>query len=144
MGRLDGEDLSRAYASSDTFAFPSLTETFGQVLQEAMASGLAVLAMRAGATPEIVEDGRTGLLCDPAAPRAWAACAQLLAGSAETRRALGAHGRAASLARSWDAIFGSLMADYALLASRAGSRDRGGWGLWDGPLAAMLAQGTWR
>lgn len=143
-GQLLGADLSRAYASADIFAFPSLTETFGQVLQEAMASGLAVLAMRAGGSQEIVEDGCTGLLCDPGAPRAWTDCARLLARSPEIRRALGACGRAAALSRSWDAVFDSLMADYAALAARSEASQHSALGLLCGPLAAMLAQGTWR
>src|SRR4029079_4685101 len=62
LGWLDGDALARAYASADVFLFASATDTFGQVLLEAQASGLAVVAVQAGGPCELVEDGVTGLL----------------------------------------------------------------------------------
>lgn len=64
-GRLYGEELASAYASSDIFVFPSTTKTAGLVLLEAMASGLPVLAAKCGPTSEQVKHGITGLLYDP-------------------------------------------------------------------------------
>jgi glycosyltransferase involved in cell wall biosynthesis len=64
-GYLLGEELSRAYASSDVFIFPSTTETLGLVLMEAMAAGLPIVAARSGPTCEQIEDGETGVLFDP-------------------------------------------------------------------------------
>lgn len=61
-GFLHGEELAKAYASSDAFMFPSTTETLGLVILEAMASGLPVIAAESGPTNEQVEDGSTGLL----------------------------------------------------------------------------------
>ncbi|WP_028782924.1 glycosyltransferase [Thalassobacillus devorans] len=61
-GFLYGEELSQAFASGDAFIFPSVTETLGLVILEAMASGLPVIAAKSGPTMEQVEDGRTGLL----------------------------------------------------------------------------------
>jgi glycosyltransferase involved in cell wall biosynthesis len=63
-GYLRGEELARAYASADIFAFPSRTETFGQVVLEAMASGLAVVALQAEGVCDIVENQRTGFLLE--------------------------------------------------------------------------------
>jgi glycogen synthase len=63
-GYLQGSDLSEAYASADVFAFPSVTETFGQVVLEAMASGLPVVGLLAEGVCDLVEHGRTGLLLD--------------------------------------------------------------------------------
>lgn len=117
-GQLQGDALAAAYASADFFAFPSLTETYGQVLQEAMASGLPVLAMRAGGVPEVVEDHRTGLLCHPSA---WVATARRLHASPALRSALGSEGRAVAVTRSWAVIFDQLVADYRLLANAAPS-----------------------
>jgi glycosyltransferase involved in cell wall biosynthesis len=57
---LRGEELARHYASADLFAFPSLSETFGNVTLEAMASGLAVVAFDYGATREHLCDGAHG------------------------------------------------------------------------------------
>lgn len=64
-GYLKGERLAEAYASSDIFAFPSISETFGQVVLEAQASGLPVVAMKAEGVSEIVVNGTTGILVDP-------------------------------------------------------------------------------
>ncbi len=61
-GYLTGEALATAYASSDVFAFPSRTETFGQVVLEAMASGLPVVGLVAEGVCDLVENERTGFL----------------------------------------------------------------------------------
>ncbi|KAL7319323.1 hypothetical protein PS15m_002473 [Mucor circinelloides] len=63
-GYLQGKDLSQAYASADIFAFPSVTETFGQVVLEAMSSGLPVVGLDAEGVRDLVDDKRTGLLLD--------------------------------------------------------------------------------
>jgi glycosyltransferase involved in cell wall biosynthesis/predicted metal-dependent phosphoesterase TrpH len=62
LGWLEGEVLARAYASADLFLFASRTDTFGQVLLEAQASGLPVVAVAEGGPCAIVDDGVTGLL----------------------------------------------------------------------------------
>ncbi|MEO8972993.1 MAG: glycosyltransferase family 1 protein [Ktedonobacteraceae bacterium] len=61
-GYLSGEALATAYASADIFAFPSRTETFGQVVLEAMASSLPVVGLLSEGVCDLVEHGRTGLL----------------------------------------------------------------------------------
>ena len=61
-GYLSGEALAAAYASADVFAFPSTTETFGQVVLEAMASGLPVVGLLAEGVRDLVTDEQTGLL----------------------------------------------------------------------------------
>ncbi|MBA2346694.1 MAG: glycosyltransferase, partial [Solirubrobacterales bacterium] len=65
LGWLEGEELATVYASADAFLFASRTDTFGQVLLEAQASGLPVLAVAEGGPLSIVEDGVTGLLREP-------------------------------------------------------------------------------
>lgn len=64
-GYLEGDALSRAYASSDVFLFPSDTETFGNVTLEAMASGLPTVCANAVGSRDLVDDGTTGFLCAP-------------------------------------------------------------------------------
>lgn len=61
MGYQKGEELAACYASSDIFAFPSHSETFGNVVLEALASGLPVIGLRAEGVCDLVEDGRTGV-----------------------------------------------------------------------------------
>ncbi|WP_090238805.1 glycosyltransferase family 4 protein [Lentibacillus halodurans] len=64
-GFMHGEELAKAYASSDIFVFPSQTETLGLVILEAMASGLPVIVANSGPTAEQVTDGENGLHYDP-------------------------------------------------------------------------------
>jgi glycosyltransferase involved in cell wall biosynthesis len=63
-----GEELAAAYASCDVFSFPSKSETFGQVVLEAQASGLPVVAFRAEGVCDIIQDGRTGWLAEIGLP----------------------------------------------------------------------------
>ncbi|CAD6888989.1 unnamed protein product [Tilletia laevis] len=67
MGHQSGKRLAAMYASASVFAFPSFTETFGQVVLEALASGLPVVGLHAEGTSDLVYHGRTGLLLDVAA-----------------------------------------------------------------------------
>ncbi len=64
-GFLTGEDLSRAYATADIFVFPSTTESFGNVVLEAEASGLPCVVAADGGVMDLVEDGVTGFLTRP-------------------------------------------------------------------------------
>jgi len=63
LGWLEGAELARAYASADVFLFPSATDTFGQVILEAQASGLPVIAVAEGGPVSLIEDRVSGLLC---------------------------------------------------------------------------------
>jgi glycosyltransferase involved in cell wall biosynthesis len=67
LGLLHGADLPRAYASADAFLFASVTDTFGQVIVEAQASGLAVVAVGQGGPVDLVVHGETGLLAEASA-----------------------------------------------------------------------------
>jgi glycosyltransferase involved in cell wall biosynthesis len=111
LGWLEGERLARAYASADIFLFASRTDTFGQVLLEAQASGLPVVAVAEGGPRSLIEDGRTGRLCPPDA-RALASAVCELASSPVLRRRLGEGGLAAVRARTWERALGQLAAGY--------------------------------
>jgi glycosyltransferase involved in cell wall biosynthesis len=90
-----GDDLARHYASGDLFVFPSLSETFGNVTLEAMASGVATVAFDYGAAREHITSTAIGraVPCDD--PEAFVAAAVALATDDEPRRAIGRAGRAA-------------------------------------------------
>jgi len=123
-GYLRGADLSTAYASSDLFVFPSDTETFGQVIQEAMASGLPVVAARAGGAIDMVRDGITGTLFTPGSAAELRAQTLRLVRAPEQCAALGAAGRAAAERRSWGRVMDELLGHYQITLHRQSLRRR--------------------
>lgn len=109
-GFLLGEELARAFASSDIFLMPSRTETLGLVVLEAMSSGLPVVAVRAGGIPEMIEDCISGYLFDTE-DQALAIIAELL-DSKPKRCAIGKAAREHSSLTSWRAATIDLVAQY--------------------------------
>ena len=103
-GRLVNGELSAHYASADVFLFPSVTETFGNVTLEAMASGLAVVAYRYAAARRHIEDGVSGLLAEPGDRAGFIAHAVSLAREPQFARELGRAARAAAQPVSWERI----------------------------------------
>jgi len=117
-GRLEGQALSEAYASGDLFIFPSTTDTFGNVLLEAMASGLPILGADVGPTREVVGP-EAGWFVEPGNGPAFAAEIVRLVDD-RTRLAVAAFAaRERATAQSWDAIWDALVADY-LTVQRGG------------------------
>lgn len=112
LGELRGEELARLYASADVFCFPSTSDTFGQVLLEAGACGLPIVAAMAGGAPELVRDGVNGLLVPPDDAGTFAAALLELAQDPARRAALGRAGRRSAEARTWDAAFVELEDSY--------------------------------
>jgi glycosyltransferase involved in cell wall biosynthesis/predicted metal-dependent phosphoesterase TrpH len=111
LGWLEGVELARAYASADIFLFPSATDTFGQVILEAQASGLPVVAVAAGGPLSLIEDHVSGLLCKPAAD-ALAESLLELASTPLLRRRLAAVALAEVRERTWEGAMGRLAAGY--------------------------------
>jgi glycosyltransferase involved in cell wall biosynthesis len=111
-GYLRGDELATAYASADMFVFPSDTETFGQVLQEAMASGLPVVAARAGGAIDLVRDGMTGALFQPGNATELRAQIFRLVNAPAQRATMGSAGRAAAEQRSWGRVMDELLGHY--------------------------------
>lgn len=101
-GLLHGKQLARAYASADAFVFPSTTETLGMAMIEAQASGLPVIAASTGATHEVVEDGRTGILYDPDSEGSMVSAVRKITSDAGLREQLGLAARAAAEERDWE------------------------------------------
>jgi len=93
LGDVTVEQLAEEYVGADLFCLPSVQEGFGIVFLEAMAAGLPVVACRAAAIPEVVEDGATGVLVPPRSPEALAeALGDLVRDPARAPR-LGGEGR---------------------------------------------------
>jgi phosphatidylinositol alpha 1,6-mannosyltransferase len=103
-GFLAGEALGQAVASMDVLLFPSVTETFGNVTLEAMASGIPVVGANATGTSSLVADGVTGRLIAPRDVAGFADAVQHNIENRDARLAAGAAGLEASRAYSWDAI----------------------------------------
>jgi glycosyltransferase involved in cell wall biosynthesis len=99
-----GEDLAHHYASADLFVFPSLTETWGNVTAEALASGLAVLAFDRAAAAQLVATGRNGVLVDPDDRGGFLRAAVRLAANPAEVRGMSRAARESVLALGWDSI----------------------------------------
>ncbi|MFD7277980.1 glycosyltransferase family 4 protein [Streptomyces sp. NPDC059862] len=119
LGRRGGDDLARIFASLDIFAHTGPFETFCQTVQEAMASGVPVVAPAAGGPLDLVDHGRTGLLVPPRDADAVTEAVRTLAADQGLRTAYGAAARATVEGRTWAAIGDQLIAHYdAVLQAR--------------------------
>ena len=120
-GHVSGHDLARAVASADVLLCPSTTETFGNVLVEAMASGLPVVSADAQNARSILTPGLDGFICAPVDVDAYAQVLAQLIADPDLRRTIGAAARRTSLTYSWDAASRSVEAAYRAVLARAAS-----------------------
>jgi len=103
-GLKQGQALARVYASVDIFVYPSLTETFGQVIQEAMASGVPVIARSQGGPADIVQPGKTGFLIAPDNLDGFVAAIKILASQPQVRTEFGLTARQLACQATWDNV----------------------------------------
>jgi len=116
-GVLKGKALSQAYANMDLFVFPSHTDTFGNVVLEALASGVPAIVTPDGGPPTIIRDGETGrIVADDEFANAVAGVLRDPARHAAMRQAA----RAYALTMSWDAVFDGVYAAYRHILKRHG------------------------
>ncbi|MEX3102023.1 glycosyltransferase family 4 protein [Streptomyces sp. ST1020] len=119
LGRRTGDELARIFASLDVFAHTGPFETFCQTVQEAMASGVPVVAPAAGGPLDLVADGRTGLLFPAGDRDALRDAVAALAADPARRASYGAAARAMVEGRTWAAVGDQLIGHYAdVLAAR--------------------------
>ena len=104
-GRLEGEHLAAAYASSDVFVFPSTTDTFGNVVLEAQASGLPVIVADRGGPVENILVNRTGLVAKADCVKSLFNAMAVLAGDPQRRSEMGRAARQYMQGRSFEAAF---------------------------------------
>lgn len=123
LGFVGGDDLARAVASFDIFVHTGPHETFCQSIQEALASGVPVVAPASGGPLDLVSSGENGFLYDPASPSDIAAHVAKLRDEPELRAQLGATARAGVEHRSWGALTGEIVGHYHAACALDGRRD---------------------
>ncbi|MBT9259937.1 MAG: glycosyltransferase [Clostridiales bacterium] len=129
LGHVPWEAMPAEYRSADLLLFPSPTETQGLAVLEAMASGLPVVAARAGALPEVVRDGVSGITAAPGDAEALARAVLLLTRDPALRRRLGAGARAVAGEHEAGRVLEQVLALYAqVMGGRSGSAEVGGRG----------------
>ena len=118
LGLQRGAALSRSLASLDLFVHTGAHETFCQTIQEAQASGVAVVAPAAGGPLDLVDHGRTGWLVPPGSPTMLRGAVAALVREPTLRAEMGAAGRAAVATRAWTAVGDELLAHYRSVVRR--------------------------
>ncbi len=121
-GYKQGKDLAQIYASCDVFSFPSSTETFGNVVLEAMASGLPVAAVNSGGVKETVIHNHNGVLCKPRNVESYTEALKMFIDNKGIINSMGDAARAYAEERSWKKIFDRLVRDYQTLLSYSSIR----------------------
>jgi glycosyltransferase involved in cell wall biosynthesis len=109
-GVLSGEALANAYANMDAFVFPSQTDTFGNVILEAMASGVPVVVSNEGGPKYLVASGRTGFVARTDGD--FVDAVRDLRSNQNLRQRMSAHCRAAAMLHSWDRVFDDVYSRY--------------------------------
>ncbi|MFC7373293.1 glycosyltransferase family 4 protein [Fictibacillus iocasae] len=111
-GYLSGEELASTYASSDLFVFPSSTETFGNVVLEAMASGTPALVADKGGVTGIVTHGETGMICESRNAQSFVESIQTVCAHKAFLEKMSTNARKYALSQSWSTILGGLLIQY--------------------------------
>ncbi len=120
LGRRTGDELARIFASLDLFVHTGPYETFCQTVQEAMASGVPVIAPAAGGPLDLVDHGRTGLLVPPGDPAAIREAVWALSADPALRASYGRAAQERVRGRTWEAVGDQLIGHYAeVLDARA-------------------------
>lgn len=114
-----GEELARFYASADVMVFPSLTDTFGNVMLEAMASGLPVLGYRVPGPKDVIKDGVTGELVKEVSARAMAETMRHWLKGAIDLEYFATRARQEAASKSWSAINATVRECYLQLSGYA-------------------------
>lgn len=117
LGERRGTQLARIFASLDLFVHTGPFETFGQTIQEALASGVPVVAPAQGGPLDLVDHGRTGLLVPPCDAAALVSAVASLVRDTERRQAMGVAARVAVASRTWAAVGDELIRHYVDVVS---------------------------
>lgn len=111
-GYIKGDELARIYAGADLFVFPSYTETFGNVVLEAMACGTPAIVANEGGVKDFVIDNVNGRICEKRNAESFIVAISELLGNEKMRLGMGREARGYALTQSWNSIFDGLLSDY--------------------------------
>jgi phosphatidylinositol alpha 1,6-mannosyltransferase len=117
-GVLSGEALARAYANMDVFVFPSHTDTFGNVILEAMASGVPAVVTAGGGPKFLVDSGKTGFVAGD--EQSFLHRVLELAADRDLRDRMGSAARRKAMDRSWDRVFEGVYSAYETCLGQTG------------------------
>ncbi|MCT2535950.1 glycosyltransferase family 1 protein [Aquibacillus koreensis] len=111
-GYLHGKDLATVYAASDLFVFPSSTETFGNVVLEALASGTPAIGANAGGVKHIIQHNKNGMLCNPLDTKSFMDAITSLLTDEKKRRHMSENAIIYAQSKTWNHIFHLLLSEY--------------------------------
>jgi glycosyltransferase involved in cell wall biosynthesis len=114
-GWLGRDAVAEAFASADVFLFPSRTDTAGNVILEAQASGLPVVVSDAGGPRENMVDAVTGVVCEGVDPRHWASVVAALLREQSTLQLVGQAARRYAMSRRWETALAPVFDVYRAL-----------------------------
>lgn len=117
-GYLFGRELSEWYASSDIFVFPSTTETFGNVILEAFASGLPAVTVDSGGVADLVTDGINGFIARGKDPADFSEKINILIENHDFMKRLGFQAKLSSVDYNWNAVNSKLISSYERLTGK--------------------------
>jgi glycosyltransferase involved in cell wall biosynthesis len=117
LGKVDHDTLAALYASADVFLFPSVSETYGNVVVEAMASGCPCVIAKGGGSQSLVVHGKTGFLCDPEDASDYLARIDQIIGDPSLRKELVSNGIEYTQSLNWESLCETYFDDVARLGS---------------------------
>ncbi len=126
VGRLDRDEVAGAMAGAELFVMPSRLEPFGIVILEAWRAGTAVMATTRGGPPELIHDGKDGILVDPFDRSAFADALARMLGDDRLRRSVAEAGRERVASFAWPAVTERYRRLYASVSATAGGADADG------------------
>ena len=119
LGKIDHEKLATLYASADVFLFPSVSETYGNVVVEAMASGCPCVIAKGGGSQSLVNHGETGFLCEPNNPTDYLDRVDEIIDSDELRDRFIANGLEYTKTLDWDLLAKTYFEDVQRLSDQS-------------------------
>ena len=117
LGYIDHDNLAKVYASCDIFVFPSVTETFGNVVAEAMACGCVPVIARGGGSKELIINGKTGFLCEPYNASEYVDNIKTLLSNTALKEKMRSHGIEYASTLHWDYLVKEYFTDLKTLAA---------------------------